>query len=73
MNPTDSIFQRALTKMLTEIFDGPPGDENPFEDREMKFRPLRAYELPFHPRSQHTEPDPRAKKGDQREDVLPPA
>ena len=27
MNPADSIFQRALTKMLTEIFDGPPGDE----------------------------------------------
>jgi hypothetical protein len=24
---TDSIFQRALSKMLTEIFDGPPGQE----------------------------------------------
>ena len=24
---TDSIFQRALCKLLTEIFDGPPGDE----------------------------------------------
>lgn len=24
---TDSIFQRALAKMLTEIFDGPPGQE----------------------------------------------
>ena len=24
---TDSIFQRALTKMLIEIFDGPPGQE----------------------------------------------
>jgi hypothetical protein len=27
MNATDSIFQRALCKLLTEIFDGPPGDE----------------------------------------------
>jgi DinB superfamily len=27
MNTTDSIFQRALSKLLTEIFDGPPGDE----------------------------------------------
>jgi len=27
MTPTDSVFQRALAKMLTEIFDGPPGDE----------------------------------------------
>lgn len=27
MNPTDSIFQRALVKLLTEIFDGPPGSE----------------------------------------------
>ncbi len=27
MNPTDSIFQRALSNMLTEIFDGPPGTE----------------------------------------------
>jgi hypothetical protein len=26
MNP-DSIFLRALTKLLTEIFDGPPGNE----------------------------------------------
>ena len=25
---TDSIFQRALCKLLTEIFDGPPGDES---------------------------------------------
>ena len=24
---TDSVFQRALTNMLTEIFDGPPGQE----------------------------------------------
>lgn len=27
MSPTDSVFQRALTNMLTEIFDGPPGQE----------------------------------------------
>jgi len=27
MSATDSVFQRALSKMLTEIFDGPPGDE----------------------------------------------
>lgn len=27
MNITDSIFQRALSNMLTEIFDGPPGQE----------------------------------------------
>src|SRR5687768_18521038 len=27
MPTTDSIFQRALSKMLTEIFDGPPGQE----------------------------------------------
>src|SRR5688500_13779634 len=27
MNAADSIFQRALTKLLTEIFDGPPGQE----------------------------------------------
>jgi hypothetical protein len=27
MNPADSIFQRALGKLLVEIFDGPPGDE----------------------------------------------
>ncbi len=27
MTTTDSVFQRALTNMLTEIFDGPPGQE----------------------------------------------
>ena len=27
MNATDSIFRRALSKMLVEIFDGPPGSE----------------------------------------------
>jgi hypothetical protein len=27
MPPTDSIFQRALSNMLIEIFDGPPGQE----------------------------------------------
>ena len=27
MNANDSIFQRALSKLLTEIFDGPPGNE----------------------------------------------
>ena len=27
MTTTDSIFQRALSNMLTEIFDGPPGQE----------------------------------------------
>src|SRR5687768_9802044 len=27
MPTTDSIFQHALSKMLTEIFDGPPGQE----------------------------------------------
>ena len=27
MNTNDSIFQRALSKLLTEIFDGPPGAE----------------------------------------------
>jgi hypothetical protein len=27
MTTSDSIFQRALSKMLTEIFDGPPGQE----------------------------------------------
>ena len=27
MNPTDAIFQRALIKLLIEIFDGPPGNE----------------------------------------------
>jgi hypothetical protein len=27
MNASDSIFQRALVKLLIEIFDGPPGNE----------------------------------------------
>jgi len=27
MNETDSIFQRAVSKLLAEIFDGPPGSE----------------------------------------------
>jgi hypothetical protein len=27
MNPTDSIFQRAIGKLLIEVFNGPPGDE----------------------------------------------
>ena len=27
MNETDSIFQRAVSKLLIEIFDGPPGTE----------------------------------------------
>lgn len=27
MSPTDSVFQRALSNMLVEIFDGPPGQE----------------------------------------------
>src|SRR4029077_1416787 len=27
MNAGDSVFQRALSNMLTEIFDGPPGQE----------------------------------------------
>jgi hypothetical protein len=27
MNANDSIFQRALSKLLVEIFDGPPGNE----------------------------------------------
>ena len=27
MNPGDGIFQRALCKLLTEIFNGPPGGE----------------------------------------------
>jgi len=27
MNTNDSIFQRALSKLLVEIFDGPPGNE----------------------------------------------
>jgi hypothetical protein len=27
MNSTDSVFQRALSGLLVEIFDGPPGSE----------------------------------------------
>ena len=27
MSTTDSVFQRALSNMLTEVFDGPPGQE----------------------------------------------
>jgi hypothetical protein len=27
MNETESVFQRAVSKLLTEIFDGPPGEE----------------------------------------------
>jgi hypothetical protein len=27
MTTTDSVFQRALCNMLTEVFDGPPGQE----------------------------------------------
>jgi hypothetical protein len=27
MTPTDAIFHRALSKLLVEIFDGPPGGE----------------------------------------------
>jgi hypothetical protein len=27
MNETDSVFHRAVSKLLTEIFDGPPGEE----------------------------------------------
>lgn len=27
MTPTDSVFQRALSNMLTELFDGPPAQE----------------------------------------------
>src|SRR5262245_55706648 len=27
MNPNDSVFQRALSNMLREIFHGPPGNE----------------------------------------------
>jgi hypothetical protein len=27
MTATDSVFQRALSNMLTEIFEGPPGQE----------------------------------------------
>jgi len=27
MDKNDGVFQRALSKLLTEIFDGPPGDE----------------------------------------------
>ncbi len=27
MNTSDAVFQRALSKLLIEIFDGPPGNE----------------------------------------------
>ena len=27
MNTTDDVFKRALSKLLVEIFDGPPGEE----------------------------------------------
>src|SRR5688500_11080764 len=27
MNTSDTIFQRALSKLLNEVFDGPPGSE----------------------------------------------
>jgi hypothetical protein len=27
MNTADAVFQRALVKLLVEIFDGPPGQE----------------------------------------------
>ena len=27
MTTSDSVFQRALSNMLTELFDGPPGQE----------------------------------------------
>ena len=27
MNSTDSVFHDAISKLLTEIFEGPPGDE----------------------------------------------
>jgi hypothetical protein len=27
MNPTDSIFHRAIGKLLIEVFNGPPGNE----------------------------------------------
>src|SRR5688500_17602846 len=27
MSPSDTIFRRALSKLLDEIFDGPPGNE----------------------------------------------
>ncbi len=27
MNPTDSIFHEAISKLLIEVFEGPPGDE----------------------------------------------
>jgi hypothetical protein len=27
MSETDSIFQRAVSKLLTEVFDGPPAEE----------------------------------------------
>jgi hypothetical protein len=29
MTASDSVFQRALSNMMTEIFDGPPGREAP--------------------------------------------
>ena len=27
MKTSDSVFQHALSRLLTEIFDGPPGNE----------------------------------------------
>ena len=27
MNPTDSVFHEAFSKLLSEIFEGPPGNE----------------------------------------------
>jgi hypothetical protein len=27
MNPTDSIFHEAISKLLIEVFEGPPGDQ----------------------------------------------
>ena len=27
MNPTDAIFHEAISKLLIEVFEGPPGDE----------------------------------------------
>jgi hypothetical protein len=27
MHTSDTLFQRALSKLLVEIFDGPPGNE----------------------------------------------
>jgi hypothetical protein len=40
MNPTDSVFHEAFSKLLSEIFEGPPGlvnrwmagEENPWAD-----------------------------------------